>query len=380
MTASTRRPRRRLTAATLALAGSVVVLVLVLVPAATAAGPFIGPFNNVQTLSSTLPKNRDVNPYGVAVVPTTIGRLTAGDVLVSNFNNHRNLQGTGTTIVDVSPSGSVSSFADLAANKLPGTCPGGLGLTTALVALRSGWVIVGSLPTKDGSSATMQAGCLIVLNPDGQAVETISGGQINGPWDMTADDQGSTATLFVSNVLNGTAAASPDTAHGGTVVRIPLSILGSGLPIVGPETVIGNAFPERTDPAALVVGPTGLGVASDGTLYVADSVDNSIVAIPDAGSRTMATAGTTVSANGALNDPLGLAMAPNGDILTANGGDGNLVETTPAGLQVAVKILDTTPAPPGPNGNGTLFGLAVVPHSSGVYFVDDGTNTLNLLH
>src|SRR5215831_4113028 len=149
MTASTRRPRRRLTAATLALAGSVVVLVLVLVPAATAAGPFIGPFNNVQTLSSTLPKNRDVNPYGVAVVPTTIGRLTAGDVLVSNFNNHRNLQGTGTTIVDVSPTGSLSQFAMIDPNKLPGPCPGGLGLTTALVALRSGFVVVGSLPTKN---------------------------------------------------------------------------------------------------------------------------------------------------------------------------------------------------------------------------------------
>jgi hypothetical protein len=73
-------------------------------------------------------------------------------------------------------------------------------------------------------------------------------------------------------------------------------------------------------------------------------------------------------------------MAPNGDILTTNGGDGNLVETTPAGRQVEIKMLDASPAPPGLNGNGTLFGLAVVPDHSGVYFVDDGTNTLNLLH
>jgi len=73
-------------------------------------------------------------------------------------------------------------------------------------------------------------------------------------------------------------------------------------------------------------------------------------------------------------------MAPNGDILTTNGGDGNLVETTPAGTQVAVKTLDSTPAPPGLPGNGTLFGLAVTPGADGVYFVDDGSNTLNLLH
>jgi len=85
-----------------------------------------------------------------------------------------------------------------------------------------------------------------------------------------------------------------------------------------------------------------------------------------------------VTANGSLNDPLGLTIAPNGDILTMNGGDGNIVETTPAGQHIAVKMLDTSPAPPGPNGNGTLFGVAAV--SNGVYFVDDGTNTLNELH
>ena len=370
--------RPRFLAATVALACLGAALILVAPVGANAAGTFIGPFNNVQTIASAVPKNGDVNPYGVAVVPVNRGRLVAGAVLVSNFNNHRNLQGTGSTIVEVSPSGSVSLFASLDPNKLPGACPGGLGLTTALVALRSGWVIVGSLPTKDGSSATMQAGCLLVLDPSGNAVETISGPPINGPWDLTALDAGRTATLFVTNVLNGTAAASPNVVDGGTIVRIRLSIPRTGVPAVGPETVIGSGFAERTDPAALVVGPTGLGLGGDGTLFVADSASNRIASISDALTRTSASGGTTVSAGGAINDPLGLAIAPNGDILTTNGGDGNLVETTTTGAQVAVKMLDNSPAPPGPNGNGTLFGLAVAP--SGVYFVDDGTNTLNLLH
>jgi hypothetical protein len=347
---------------------------------AAAASSFIGPFNNVQTVASTVPKNGDVNPYGTAVVPATTGRLMAGDVLVSNFNNHRNLQGTGSTIVEISPQGSATTFAHLDPNKLPGPCPGGLGLTTALVALRSGWVIVGSLPTKDGTSASVQSGCLIVIDSSGAPVETISGSPINGPWDMTALDSGTSATLFVTNVLNGTVAASPNVVNGGTAVRIGISSLGGDMPTVGSKTVIGSGFPERTDPAALVVGPTGLGLASDGTLFVADSAANRIASIANAPTRTSPTGGATVSSGGAINDPLGLAIAPNGDILTTNGGDGNLVETTPKGQQVAVKILDTTPAPPGPNGNGTLFGLAVVPGGSGVYFVDDGTNTLNLLH
>jgi hypothetical protein len=218
----------------------------------------------------------------------------------------------------------------------------------------------------------------LVLNKLGQVVKTISGRPINGPWDMTALDSGSSATLFVTNVLNGTVAASPKTVDGGTVVRIQLTNLSSSSPTVGAETVIGTGFPERTDPAALVVGPTGVGLASDGTLYVADSAANRIAAIANAVSRSTSMTGTTVSANGSLNDPLGLTLAPNGDILTANGGDGNMVETSPGGQQVAVKILDASPAPPGPNGNGTLFGVTAV--SNGVYFVDDGTNTLNLLH
>ena len=349
---------------------------------ATVAGDFIGPFDNVQTIASTVPKHGDVNPYGVAVVPVTNGRLVAGDVLVSNFNNHRNLQGTGSTIVEVSPDGSTSVFASLVPNKLPGACPGGVGLTTALVSLSSGWVIVGSLPTKDGSSATMQSGCLLVLDSSGNVVETISGPPINGPWDMTASDGGTSAKLFVTNVLNGTAAGSPAVVNDGTIVRIDLSTPQAGVPSVESETVIGSGFAERTDPAALVVGPTGVGLAG-GTLYVADSVNNRIASIPDALTRTgppLVGDGDTVAQGGRLNDPLGLAIAPNGDILTTNGGDGNLVETTPGGVQADLKILDTTPAPPGPNGNGTLFGLAVTPTNDGVYFVDDGTNTLDLLH
>ena len=359
-----------------------VVAIAVAAPSAAAklSSSFVGGFNTIKTVASTVPSNGDVNPYGVAVAPVSKGSLVKGDVLVSNFNNSGNLQGTGSTIVEVSPSGDVSLFASLTPDTLPGACPGGIGLTTALVALKSGWVIVGSLPTMDGSSATAQGGCLIVLDSSGNPVETIAGDAINGPWDMTARDDRGNADLFVTNVLQGTVAASPKTVHDGTVVRIDLRDLDTHVPRVRSETTIGRGFPERTDPAALVVGPTGLGLAGN-TLYVADSVGNRIAAIRHAVTTRLASdAGKTVSSGGALNVPLGLAIAPGGDILTVNGADGSLVETTPAGHQVAVKVLDNTPVPPGTNGNGTLFGLAVAPGGAGLYFVDDGTNTLNLLH
>lgn len=144
--------------------------------------------HTITIIASTVPANGDVNPYGIFVAPSTVGSLVKGNLLISNFNASSNLQGTGTTIMQISPSGTVSQFAQIDASNLPGTCTGGVGLTTALVALRAGWVIVGSLPTTDGTSATAQAGCLLVLDPSGNVVETIYGTLINGPWDMAVLD------------------------------------------------------------------------------------------------------------------------------------------------------------------------------------------------
>ena len=164
----------------------------------------------------------------------------------------------------------------------------------------------------------------------------------------------------------------------GLVERLVLLLRGSKPPQLVAHTIIGSGFGERTDPAALVVGPTGLGLDSHGTLFVADSVGNRITAIPAAVVRvTSAGTGKVVTTGGKLNTPLGLTVAPNGDVLTVNGGDGFIVETTPAGKQVANFLLDNTGSPPG---NGALFGLAVTPNANGVYYVDDAANTLNLFH
>jgi hypothetical protein len=330
---------------------------------------------SITPVGSTVPPNGDVNPYGVAVVPVALGSLIKNEILVSNFNAVSNLQGTGTTIVQMSQSGELSVFATITPASLPGPCPGGVGLTTALVALKSGFVVVGSLPTTDGSAATAQAGCLIVLNSAGVPVLTLSGGGINGPWDMTALDLGSSAILFVTNVLDGTVAANGSVVKNGTVLRIVLSTPVGGTPRELGSTVIGSGFSQRTDPAALVIGPTGLGITSTGLLYVADTLENRIAVIPQAVSRSSsAGVGTTVSQNGALNQPLGLVISPNGDILTVNAGNGDIVQTTPAGVQAAAVPIDVSG-----QGAGTLFGLAVAPEADGIYYVDDGNNTLNLL-
>jgi hypothetical protein len=338
--------------------------------------PFIGPFSTVTSVGSTVPANGDVNPYGIVTVPQSVGALVGGDTLISNFNDEQNLQGTGTTLVQLSPSGSLSLFAQINPAALPGPCPGGVGLTTALAVLPHGFVVVGSLPTANGQAATAQAGCLIVLNSSGQVVQTISGPPIDGPWDMTAIDHGDSATLFVTNVLNGTVASGETPIDEGTVVRIHLHIgdRRRAVPRVTAIDVIANGFPERTDPAALVVGPTGVALGDEGTLYVADTQGNRIAAVPDARSRQtpLGGGGTTVALGGYLDNPLGLTLTPNGDILTANANDGNLVETTPIGAEF--QPFDT-----GACGGG-LFGLTVAPNGQGVLLVDDANNTLGLLH
>ena len=347
----------------------------ILPAAAGTGGSFIGGLHTVKTVASTIPANGsgkgDVNPYGVAIVPRSQGQLTAGDVLVSNFNNAANQQGRGTTIVEVSPGGRQRLFATIPA------VPGGVGLTTALVALRSGWVIVGSLPTADGASATMQPGELFVLNASGKVREVIRGYGINGPWDATALDLGRVAELFVSNVLNGITNGQPATTTKGNVVRLTLSLTGSK-PRVIASTVIANGISVKTDPAALVIGPTGVALSSSGTLFVADTVNSRIARIPDAVFRShpvnVGAASAKVSVGTPLNGPLGLTLAPNGDLLTVNAGDNNLVELTQGGKVLTVRNVD-----PGDPPGGALFGLAATASPRQVYFVNDDTNTMNVL-
>jgi hypothetical protein len=375
-------PARHRIAAAAAAAGAITALGLAAAPVASAqpAGPtaYLSNFSMIKTIASTVPHNGDVNPYGIFIVGHTTGRLQAGNVLISNFNNKANLQGTGSTIVQITPSGHRTLFARIRASKLPGACPGGVGLSTALEILPGGWVVVGSVPSSNGMAATAKAGCLIVLDRWGNVAETISGNGINGPWDSTAVVRGHFADLFVSNVLRGTVAAGGKVVFRGYVLRLTLRLHHFAPPTLVAQATVASGYAQRTDPAAFVLGPTGLGLGRHGTLYVAETLTSRIFAIPSAVTRLgSAGRGALVTKGGKLNMPLGLAIAPNGHILTVNGGNGKIVETTPAGAQIFSRFLDTSGSP---KGAGALFGLAVRPGLGGVYFVDDAVNTLRLLH
>jgi len=344
-------------------------------PAAETAVSFLGQLHAGSQIASTVPAKGDVNPYGLAVVPATAGRLTAGDILVSNFNDKANVQGTGTTIVQVSPGGQTSLFANVARLPAGMACPGGVGLTTALGILPGGWVVVGSLPTtKSGALPGLDpAGCLIVLNDQGTVVQTIANKNIVGPWDLAVTSTATSAQVFVSNALGGNTSTSNGTPVTGncTVVRLDFTLSAAAPPALTGTTVVGSGYPWRANKAALVLAPTGLALGHNGTLYVADTETNTISAIPQATTRTAAQAATAglLSASGALDAPLGMTLAPNGDLIVVNGNNGNAVEVTPAGRQLTTKTLVK-------NGAGDLFGIVTTP--AGILAVNDGTNAVEL--
>jgi hypothetical protein len=340
------------------------------------------------TLGSTVPDNGDQNPYAVIVAPVSAGKIQKGDVLVDNFNALSNLQGTGTTIVRYSPETKQFTLFASVPRHLP-QCPGGVGLTTAMAMLKTGWVIVGSLPSEDGTTRTKGDGCLLVFDANGQLAATWTGPDINGPWgNMAVIDNGATASLFIS--MSGFDVPAPgvhDPATGNslrvdkaTVLRLDLSIPDGKPPAIVGRTVIANGFAQRADKDVFLVGPTGVALSADNkTLYVSDALANRIVAIPDPATRTTsAGTGREVTSGGLLQRPLALVMAPNGHLLTVNAKNGQIVEVDPvSGQQIYAQWIDTDAAQ-SPPGNGDLFGVAMTPDGTGFYYVEDDMNTLML--
>jgi hypothetical protein len=335
-------------------------------------------------VASTVPPNGDVNPYGIAFVPQGFpsgGLLKAGDLVVANFNDKNNLQGTGTTIVRTNPGRAPSVFFQ------DGGAPG---FSTALGVLSKGFVLVGQVPSTDrsgvctegprGQQENVGRGSLLVINKSGQLVETLtSASLLDGPWDLTVEDFGTTVFVFVSDVLSG------------SVTRLDLQIVGDGDAngddhvVVERETLIASGYTHRCDPGAFVVGPTGLALDADrDVLYVASTGDNAIFTVPNA-HGTGAEGGRSrgqllVRDEVHFHGPLGLVRSSGGHLITAQGDAVNfdpkhpseLVELTAAGGFVREFSVDSAP--------GSAFGVALVEEGTGFRFaaVDDGMNTVDI--
>lgn len=319
---------------------------------------------------STLPANGDVNPYGVAFVPR-ISAATVGaqDVLVSNFNNVQNLQGMGSTIIRYDAQGNVSQFFNGASLRI-------FGLSAALGVLGNGIVIVGNLPTADGTTATVQPGSLTFIDRNGNFLgSVVDKTLVNGPWGLAIhDSHAGQAQVFVSNVLTG------------TIVRFDITYsLTSSTFTINAAVTVGSGYNHRGDPAALELGPSGMAYdAAHNLLYVASSSDNAIYVLPNAGTATTSEGTGTIIYQDFqhLHGPLQMALAPNGHLLVANSDGSNadpnqpseIVEFTTAGVFISQTSVDRF--------NGGAFGLALTNVGLGVVrlaYIDDNANTLTVV-
>jgi hypothetical protein len=314
---------------------------------------------------STVPKNGDTNPYGVAFVPQNFvakGLLAPGDLLVSNFNNKAGMQGEGTTIVNISPAGVQSLFYQ----------GKGLGLTTGLAVLSAGYVMVANTPTTDGTCATLKPGSLLFINVAGQVVFTYTNAElIDEPWDATVFDQGNTFTVFVSN------------AGTGEVSRIVFTVSATkGIQFSSGE-IVASGYKHSCTASDFIVANTGLAYDGlDDVLYVASTGDNAIFGILGALTNgSNAGRGAAIYNDGAhLHGPNALILAPNGHLIAGNSDFVNVnpaepseyVEFTTFGQ--FVKQLSIDPSV------GGSFGVGAAGFGTTVRFaaVDDNQNQINI--
>jgi hypothetical protein len=322
------------------------------------SGPFIGSLK-ITTIGSTVdPTNGDGNPYGLSLAPATAGIMTAGDLIICNFNDSANVQGNGTTIEVLHPT--------------PGSKPTRLVQDPNL----KGCAAVVPDNADNPWAASFSSNLAPFYSATGSLDSTLSKGPWDGPWGEAYVTPPSGAPYFItSNAKNGSLVNVnlPGTTFLTTVTGFSINA----------DAVPGTIYAA----SGLTYNP-----ATD-TLYVVDSNKNRVVAFAkyssltanaitvgsDGGFTGPSAASASVLFSGSpLNLPISAALLFNGDLVVGNTGgntgDNLLVEISPAGKVVATQNLDSG-AP------GALFGIVATGTSESdakIYFNDDNDNTVKV--
>ena len=306
------------------------------------------------------PINHARNPYGLTVAPATAGKLTAGDLVVCNFNGKSNVQGSGKSIVVLHP--------------VPGSTPTHLTENQTLL----GCDALALSPDDTIWAAAMAANDNPVLASSGKVLADISGKPFSQPWGQVFAAPTSGAPAFYES--NG---------DSGSIVRINL---GSTYTF----DKIATGFPTNRGVAGTILAPSGLAYdPTSDTLYFADGKNNTLVAfanvstIPKFGIQArnhgMSFSGPNASnarivfSGAPLNGPISTALLPNGNLVVGNtldpSGQNLLVEIAADGTMLDVLNVDTGAA-------GSIFGLVATGTGSSdakLYFNDDNANNVQVL-
>ncbi len=320
----------------------------------------IGQLGHIVTIGSTVdPMNGDQNPYGLAIAPVTAGKMTAGDLVVCNFNDKVNIQGLGTTIEILHPTPGSNPMRLVADPTLTGC---------NALAFSSG----GDFPW----ASVLDANDNPVFTQSGKLAFNISGAPLGAPWGQT----------FSSHPgVRGVAAFYESNAFDGSIVRINITKQGS-------YTLdrIATGFSVNHGVPGTILAPAGLTYdASRDTLYIVDSNSDRVVAFDKPG--TYPKDGVIVTGSGfggpagslarvvfggaPLRAPISSALLFNGDLVVGNTSNNRLIELTPTGHVAGNKLLDSGVA-------GALFGIAATGTSvstTKIFFNDDNDNTVKVL-
>ncbi|MBV8371933.1 MAG: hypothetical protein JOY69_01615 [Candidatus Eremiobacteraeota bacterium] len=318
--------------------------------------------NTQAVIGSTVdPVNGAQNPYGLAVAPATAGAMTAGDLVVCNFNAEGNTQGSGRSIVVLHPA--------------PGAKPQHLIANHSIL----GCDALALAPDDTIWAAAMVGNDDAIVSSSGHHLFAYTGKPFNQPWGQVyAAPPSGTPAFYESDAATG---------------RIARISLGSPPKI---DVIAGN-FPRNRGVPGSVLAPSGLAYdpAID-TLYFADGQNNTVVAFKNVStfpkygvvaknhgmqfSGPSAADARIVYSGSPLNGPISTALLPNGNLIVGNTLDPNgtnlLVElSTSSGQVLATRNVDTGAA-------GALFGIAITGASSSdtkIYFNDDNANNVQVL-
>lgn len=309
-----------------------------------------------QTIGSTVSSPvKDVNPYGLDIAKVTSGNIMAGDLVVCNFNDPGNVQGTGNTVVALHP--------------VVGSTPVTIAKSNAL----TGCNALATAPDGHIWAAAFKANDNPILTADGSIVTTLQ----NGPWNHPFGETFASGAFYVSN------------AGDGSLVRVSV---GSGNNFT--FTIIATGFPVNGGKPGSILSPSGLNYqASNDRLYVVDGTNNALYAIDNVSSVTgngivvnglsfsgpFAANAHVVYSGSPLNGPISSAILPGGNIAVGNtldpDGQNLIVEISPAGQVLDVKNVDTGAA-------GAIFGMVASGTSASttkLYFNDDNDNAVKVL-
>lgn len=329
------------------------------------AASILATLTKEQTIGSASPSTpADVNPYGLDIAKVTSGKITAGDLVVCDFNNPGNVQGTGTEIVALHPV---------------------VGSTPTLIAkdhTLMGCNALAMSPTGTVWLAAFKANDNPIFTSNGAFVTSLS----NGPWHHPFGEAfapplnaSSVPAFYVSNAADG------------SLVRVSM-MPGQAFSF----TVVATGFPVNRGKPGSILSPSGLNYQISGdrlyvvdgtndTLYAIDSISsvgaNGIVVNADGRSFSGASASSAhvIFSGPPLNGPISSAILPGGNIAIGNtldpDGENLIVEVSPTGGLLDVKNVDTGAA-------GAIFGMVATGTSATttkLYFNDDNDNTVKVL-